>query len=157
MKDSMIIEILNAMISKEGVCIGEIDFGDEFFTEDTLGKVNFGSRVGLASIEVRPLEGDNIPHFHIVSKPSQINIAVRIDIADYFVHPHAPNVFYNTKQTKALDKFLRKVYDKEEDPNATYYDIMVETFNMMHPKNTIENNGQPDYTTLETNKKGRLK
>ena len=155
---SSISDILDCMLYKEPFCVGEVDFGDDFITEKTIGDSNFGGKIGRAVIEIRADEGDNIPHFHIISKSGNVSIAVRIDVAGYFDHPHAPNVFYNSKQTKVLDKFLREPYKgKDSNKSTSRWDEIVRFHNMSHPDAIITVEEQPDYTKLVTNRKGRLK
>ena len=116
----------------------------DYIMEDTLGEINFGSKLKTAIVEIRTKEGWTKPHVHILNE--KFNIAVRLDVPEYFIHPHAEDIFSSNKQAKKFDEFMRsKTYEGQ-----TYWEWARTIFNNRfgpegHP---LKCDKQPDYTKL---------
>ena len=114
-----------------------------YIEEKTLGKENFGGKVKYAVVEVRTNEGWEKPHVHILNE--YINIAIRLDIPEYFVHEHAPDTFSNNKQKKKFDKFMRSTI---VGTDITRWEHAKAAFNVAFPDHPLLLKKQPDYTKL---------
>ena len=118
----------------------------EYISEDILIKnLDMKGRIKTVIVELRTNEGWEKPHVHV--RNEYVNIAVRLDVPEYFIHPHAKDTFNNNKQKEIFDEFMRKTTPIGDE---TYWEYCKRVFNMInipegHPLKTKE---QPDYTKL---------
>lgn len=109
------------------------------------------ARIGFTDdgfeVYVNTDDGGNIPHFHYRTKGTwEFHSCIKLEKAEYFEHEGKEGKL-NSKQRKALVKFLNKV---DEDENKTNWQIIVSEWNRNNSNVKVNKNLQmPNYLDLK--------
>lgn len=98
-------------------------------------------------------EGAHNPHFHIITKEKakgckgNIEICIRLDVAEYFNHKDNDVDFTNMAQIKYLDAWCRLPNPKASD-GRTNWQYMHDIWNQLPGTSKITTTEQPNYLNL---------
>lgn len=129
------------------ICIGEIDFTENVFNEDEIGRTMFKD-LGMCKILVYGGER-TIEHFHIES-PKGYSICICIYTAHYFAHGTHKDIL-NSSQKKQLNKWMSQENSKYLTTNWKAIESEWWRHNG-NPKDRPKNPVQPDYSQLQNYK-----
>lgn len=112
--------------------------------------VNLGKRLSSVVIEIRNLEGENKPHFHIISKNTKkgkrFETCIRLDTNAYFRHKDTHGIL-NKNNLKNLVEYLESPY---KNTNLTIYQFLCNSWNNHpgYPRKVNPNQPIPDYINI---------
>ena len=110
--------------------------------------INYNTKI---RVEIRPKEGENIPHVHIIDPQNNKNgdICVRLDKSEYFIHGEHKGKFDSPNAKKAFHKAMMKP-KKKGDYNGTTWGFLCQEWNRSHKDNPrLFPKEIPDYSTID--------
>lgn len=137
-------------LETKNIYIGELYLSsNDLFKENYLDFINLQKKVGKVRVEVRLIEGWEIPHLHLSN--DDFHCAIKLDEADYFIHGIYTDTINNT-QARMFDEFMRKDFKRNGKIKPRWVHAK-EIFNDTFKNHQIKLKEQPDYTKLNERKK----
>ena len=97
------------------VALNRIECGEVFYTDPDFNPrgqtIEYKEKIvrpQAYTIDVRPRDNGNVPHFHVYSKNMEVHTCLCIDEAKYFDHSKKYKAILDRKILEAVDELLNK-------------------------------------------------